>query len=131
LPYLYGGVLCSKSTGINASFRPSDDQLRNFLPGFFLSGAQVGGKYGTNIRFLQAFGLTFFTGTLSFFLFAAFILIWSQFDPYFFSLYFENSDTRLNIVPFILVFFEGSATCIIIGLLMMMYVDRFRNREKD
>jgi len=84
-----------------------------------------GGGY---IPFLESFCTAFFTGTLSYVLFAIFIFLYSLGDPYFAKLYFNEPDGTLKLVPFIIIFFEGSAGSLIIGLITMMYSEQYKEK---
>jgi len=84
-------------------------------------------KGGSQSPFLQSFGMAFFTGTLSFLFFAVFIYIYSMTDPYFAEFYFSGDSGTMNMIPFILIFFKGSSSSIIIGLITMMYSEKFKD----
>jgi hypothetical protein len=87
-------------------------------------------KGGVHESFLQAFLIAFVTGSVSFVFFAAFIFIYSLTDPYFMSLYFNNSDGTIKMAPFIIIFFEGSAGSIIVGLVAAMYSEKYKDKTR-
>ena len=77
---------------------------------------------------LQAFATTFFTGAISFLLFAAFIFIYSLFDPSLIQSYFDLKE-KLDPMFAMIILLEGLAGSILVGLIVMMYSDRYRNGE--
>jgi len=81
------------------------------------------------IPFLQVLTITFFTGTVSFFLFSIFIFGYSFFDPYLNSLFIMDTEGMPRIAPPMLVFFEGSGVSIIVGLITMIYSEKFSDKE--
>jgi hypothetical protein len=80
------------------------------------------------LPFLQAFILAIVTGTASFIAFAIFIFVYSKLDPYFAGLYFNDPNGTLRLTPFIVLFFEGSAGSIIVGLISAMYSEKFADK---
>ena len=64
----------------------------------------------------------------SFFLFAGFIFAYSLFDPYVTKLYF-NTYGELHLWSALIIFFEGVAGSMIIGMIAMMYSDRYEDGE--
>ncbi|MES2513146.1 MAG: hypothetical protein V4580_03345 [Bacteroidota bacterium] len=102
-------------------------RMVNYIPLTFLCCYQVKHmalKTKEYLPFLQAFLLAIITGTASFVFFAVFIFIYSKLDPYFASLYFSDPNGSLRLTPFIVLFFEGSAGSIIVGLIVAMYSDK-------
>lgn len=85
--------------------------------------------YNGYIPFLQVIGLTFLTGTISFCLFSIFIFLYSFVDPYLNSLYIMDTEGMSSLVPPLLVFFEGSGVSIIVGLIAMIYSEKFSDKE--
>jgi len=81
-----------------------------------------GGPY---LPFLKAFLRASITGTISFIFFAIFIFIYAKTDPYFTSLYFDDSHTTNKFIPFIIIFFEGSAGSVIVGLIVGIYSEKY------
>jgi hypothetical protein len=81
------------------------------------------------LPFLQAFILAIVTGTGSFIAFAIFIFIYSKLDPYFSGLYFSDPNGAVRLTPFIVLFFEGSAGSIIVGLVAAMYSEKFADND--
>lgn len=81
------------------------------------------------IPFLEVMSVTFFTGTISFCLFSIFIFFYSFTDPYLNSLFIMDTEGMSRLVPPLLVFFEGSGISIIVGLLTMIYSEKFSNKE--
>jgi hypothetical protein len=83
---------------------------------------------GRYIPSLQSFALIFFTGAVSFALFAVFMFIYSFYDPYLMQSYFDLSE-NLNPMYSMIIFLEGLAGSILVSLISMMYSDRYRNGE--
>jgi hypothetical protein len=81
------------------------------------------------IPFLEVLSITFFTGTISFFLFSIFIFFYSFADPYLNSAFIMDTEGMSRLVPPLLVFFEGSGISIIIGLITMIYSEKFSDKE--
>lgn len=84
-------------------------------------------KYEGYIPFLKAFGITFFTGSLSFLIFALFIYLYSKIDPYLISIYFNVPGEILQITPFIITLMEGMAGSMIVGLITLIYSEKFKD----
>ncbi|MES2679067.1 MAG: hypothetical protein V4635_04245 [Bacteroidota bacterium] len=84
---------------------------------------------GGYVPFLKAFVLTLFTGIFSFMLFAAFIYVYSFFDPYLAKMFITGSDDSNRLIPAMIVFFEGSGASIIVALIAMVYASRFEDGE--
>jgi hypothetical protein len=102
-------------------------RMVNYIPLTLLCCYQVkrmAVKTNEYMPFLQAFLLAIITGTISFIFFAVFIFIFSKLDPYFASLYFDDPNGTLRLTPFIVLFFEGSAGSIIVGMIVAMYSDK-------
>ncbi|PBQ34060.1 hypothetical protein CNR22_20515 [Sphingobacteriaceae bacterium] len=81
------------------------------------------------IPFLQVMSITFFTGTISFFLFSIFLFFYSFSDPYLNSMFIMDTEGMSRLVPPLLVFFEGSGISIIVGLITMIYSEKFSDKE--
>ena len=87
-------------------------------------------KTGTALSFLRAFSLVAFTGIWSFLLFGIFLIVYSNIDPVFIQLYITNTYETIRFTPIILIVFEGAAGSVIVGLIAMMYSDRYADNEK-
>ena len=106
-------------------------RMLNYVTLFSISLYQINRwvkQIGTYIPSLQAFSTIFFTGGLSFMLFAGFIFAYSLFDPYVTELYF-NTYGKLQSWSALLIFFEGVGGSIIIAMVAMMYSDRYIDGE--
>jgi hypothetical protein len=88
-------------------------------------------KSGAFVPFLTVFGITFFTGMLSFLLFSIFLFLYSRFDSSFTRLVSVNVPTFLREYPSVLVFCEGAAISIIIGFINMQYFRRYEEGEAE
>ena len=86
-------------------------------------------KTGGYVPFLQAFFTVLFTGSVSFILFAFFILIYSLSDPYFAKLFITHTENTGRLIAPIVVFFEGTGGSIIIGLIASFYAARYEDQE--
>lgn len=85
--------------------------------------------FNAYIPFLEVMCITFLTGTISFFLFSIFIFFYSFVDPYLNSLFIMDTEGMSRLVPPLLVFFEGSGISIIVGLIAMIYSEKFSDKE--
>ena len=106
-------------------------RMLNYVSLFLISLYQINRwvkQIGTYIPSLYAFCTIFFTGACSFFLFAGFIFAYSLFDPYVTKLYF-NTYGELHLWSALIIFFEGVAGSMIIGMIAMMYSDRYEDGE--
>ncbi|MCW3076751.1 MAG: hypothetical protein JWO32_1360 [Bacteroidetes bacterium] len=81
------------------------------------------------VPFLQVFATAFFTGLWSFFLFSVFLFIYSRFDFQLNELFMKHPMGVFKNVPSIMIFFEGSAASIIVGLITMQYFRRYEEGE--
>ncbi len=107
-------------------------RMLNFFPLAFTSMYQVHYLVKKNkgyIPFLQAFTNTFFTGTVSFLLFSAFLFFYTFYDPYIQPLYFDMQENTNRIIPAFLLFAEGSGGSIIVAMVIMKYANRFTDGE--
>ncbi len=106
-------------------------RMLNYVSFFLISLYQINRwvkQIGTYIPSLYAFCAIFFTGALSFMLFAGFIFAYALFDPYVTELYF-NTYGKLNSLSSVLIFFEGLGGSMIIAMIAMMYSDRYEDGE--
>jgi hypothetical protein len=81
------------------------------------------------VPFLEAFIFVFITGSFSFVLFAAFLFIYSWFDPFLNELYVTHVLGQLRLVPSVIIFFEGGGGSVIIGLIAAIYASRYEDGE--
>jgi hypothetical protein len=81
------------------------------------------------VSFLATFGITLFTGVISFFAFAFFIFVYSRIDPYLKEVYLHIPGNSQELTPFILIFFEGSAAVIIISLIVALYSEKLKGKK--
>jgi hypothetical protein len=134
---VYGVLNCAAYIILFMSFRYfnllhfSGLRMLNYVSLFLISLYQINRwvkQIGTYIPSLQAFGAIFFTGSLSFMLFAGFIFAYSLFDPYLTESYF-NTYGKLHSWSALLIFFEGVAGSVIIAMVAMMYSDRYEDGE--
>jgi hypothetical protein len=81
------------------------------------------------ISFLATFGISFFTGVISFFTFALFVYIYCRIDPYLNQTYLHIPRNRQELTPFIFIFFEGSAASIIVSLIVALYAEKLKGKK--
>jgi hypothetical protein len=81
------------------------------------------------LSFLSTFGITFFTGAVSFFLFAIFIYVYSRLDPFLNQIYLHIPNNNQQLTPFILIFFEGSAASVIVSLIVALYAEKLKGKK--
>lgn len=81
------------------------------------------------LSFLKTFGITFFTGTISFFLFAVFIYVYSRINPMIHEIYLHIPEKQQDLTPLTLIFFEGSAASIIIALIVALYAEKLKGKK--
>lgn len=86
-------------------------------------------RSGGYVPFLQAFFTALFTGSVSFVLFAIFILVYSFSDPYFAKLFITHTENTGRLIAPIVVFFEGTGASIIVGLISSFYAARYEDQE--
>lgn len=108
--------------------------LVNFVVLFFLSMLQFKLQIKKNkgyIPYLQVFFATLMTGTLSFAAFVVFLFGYSRVDPYFIDLFFTDTGTPILLMPFILLFCQGSGGSIIVALAISFYTARYEDGEVE
>lgn len=108
--------------------------LVNFVVLFFLSMLQFKLQILKNkgyIPYLQVFFATLMTGTLSFAAFVVFLFGYSFIDPYFTDLFFVETGTSIKVLPFILLFCQGSGGSIIVALAISFYTARYEDGEVE
>lgn len=102
-----------------------------FLAGFYqLKRLFDNGK--TRVSYLQGFGTVFFTGIFSYLIFALFLYFYVRLDHQLEMLFWENIpiDPIYSLpLPFITIFFEGSAISIIVALILMQYYRKYEEGE--
>lgn len=106
----------------------------NYLTLFFLLMLQFHRqirKAGGFIPFLEVFFAAMATGTVSFFLFAGFVFFWSIADPWGAGQYVADAGLPGKILPFVILFFEGSGGSIIVALAITFYTGRYEDGEAE
>jgi hypothetical protein len=83
------------------------------------------------VPFLQVFCTVFFTGTLSFIFFSAFLFIYALSDPLITKLLINNQHAVILSAPSVIILFEGTGASIIIALINMVYFTRYEEGEVD
>ena len=86
-------------------------------------------EYKGYVRFLKVFATVLVTGVFSFALFAAFIFVYSWFDPYLNELYVTHSVGQIRLIPSVVIFFEGTGGSIVVALIAMIYASRYEDGE--
>jgi len=81
------------------------------------------------VSFLATFGISFFTGVISFFVFALFVYRYSRIDPYLNQIYLHIPRNHQELTPFIFMFFEGSAASIIVSLIVALYAEKLKGKK--
>jgi hypothetical protein len=84
------------------------------------------------VPYLRGFGAIFFTGILSSLLFSIFLFVYGKFDPDIDKFFWENiplGPVYSLPIPYITIFFEGSAISIIAALTVMQYFRKYEEGE--
>lgn len=88
-------------------------------------------KSGGYIPFLQSFFTTFFTGTVAYVLFAAYLFLYAMLDPYTAELYLPTSGEAGVLTHFVILFFQGSGGSMIVALATSFYTARYEDGEVE
>lgn len=106
----------------------------NYVTLFFVSMLQFRHqivRFRGFIPFLEVFFAAMITGTVSFVFFAAFMFAWGFSDPRGVGQYVADAGLPGKVLPFVILFFEGSGGSLIVALAVTFYTARYEDGEVE